>query len=501
MNKDQNFVNRRQFIKGASTALVGAAVLPLFDPNVVLAADGSLTVAITASVSSFSPANTKSHDAMAFTQAMFENLMEVDEDGQVKPCLATDYQVSNDGLTYTFNLRDDVYFHNGEKFTAADVKYSYDHVRDPKTKFMGRRFIWAPIKEVVVESPTRVKFLLKRPYWGMLLNMSKYMGVFQNQCVEKYGDKVWMNPVGIGTGPASFVKWRQNDFAEYKAHKKYWRKGVPAWKKLVIKTIPEDTTRVAFLMTNSVQIIAAPPAREFIALQKMPGITGGSRPTLGGQLTIEPNVNKKPWDDANFRIAVSKAIDREAIKKLYAGEFDPFAVVNGFTGWPRDEKANAHLEYDLASAKEYMAKSKYADGVETDIVIPATPYLVSIADAALLIQSQLKKIGVKINLRTLDTGSFWGKYKNNKTFDTTMVVMMTPPNPHYLFTQSYYTGAFIARGKGISIPEFDKMVDKTYTANSQAEFDRYIEQMQAFLAREAYGIVIGGAFAQNLWRS
>jgi len=497
-----SFITRRQFLKGTSAALVGTAISPILkNPNVALAADGSLTVAITASVASFSPANTKSHDAMAFTQAMFENLLEVDEDGKIQPSLATDYKMSDDGLTYTFNLRDDVYFHNGEKCTAVDVKYSYDHVRNPKSKFMSRRFLWTPIKEVIIESPTRVKFVLKRPYWGMLLNMSKYMGVFQNQCVEKYGEKIWMNPVGIGTGPASFVKWRQNDFAEYKAHAKYWRKGVPAWKKLVIKTIPENTTRVAFLMTNAVQIIAAPPAREFVALQKLPGITGGSRPTLGGQLTIEPNVNKKPWNDANFRIAVSKAIDREAIKELYAGEFDPFAVVNGFTGWPRNPEANAHLEYNLASAKEYMAKSKYAGGVETDIVIPSAPYLVPIADAALLVQSQLKKIGVNINLRTLDTGSFWGRYKDNSKFETTMVVMMTPPNPHYLFTQSYYTGAFIARGKGISIPEFDKMVDKTYTARNEAEFNSYIKQMQAFLAREAWGIVIGGAFAQNLWRN
>jgi peptide/nickel transport system substrate-binding protein len=497
-----NFITRRQFLKGTSAAIVGATVLPILkNPDVAMAADGSLTVAITASVSSFSPANQNNHDAMAFTQAMFENLLEVDEDGKIQPCLATDYAMSDDGLTYTFNLRDDVYFHNGARFTAEDVKYSYDHVRNPNTKFMGRRFVWAPIKEVVIESPTRVKFVLKSPNWGMMECMSKYMGVFQNQCVEKYGEKIWTNPVGIGTGPASFVKWRQNDFVEYKAHDKYWRKGVPAWNKLVIKTIPQNATRVAYLMTNEVQIIAAPPAREFVALQKMPGIKGGSRPTLGGQFTIEPNIKKKPWDDANFRIAVSKAIDREAIKELYAGEFDPFAVVNGFTGWPRNAKANAHLEYNLASAKEYMAKSKYAGGVETDIVIPSAPYLINIADAALLIQSQLKEIGVKVNLRTLDIGSFWGSFKDNAKYDTTMLVMMTPPTPQYLFFQAYYTGRFIAKGKGIALPEYDKLVDKAYTSRNEAEFNGYVEQMQAFLAQDAYGIVLGGAFVQNLWRN
>ena len=135
-------------------------------------------------------------------------------------------------------------------------------------------------------------------------------------------------------------------------------------------------------------------------------------------------------------------------------------------------KRTPHLEYNLDSAKEYMAKSKYAGGVETDIVIPATPYLVSIADAALLIQSQLKKIGVSINLRTLDTGSFWGRYKDNSKFDTTMVVMMTPPTPQYLFFQGYYTGRFICQGqRGSLCRNMTNWLTRPTASRNEAEFE------------------------------
>ena len=103
--------------------------------------------------------------------------MEIDTDGNVQPMLATDWTVSGDGLAYTFNLRDDVYFHNGQKMTAEDVKYSYDTVRDEKYK-LRRRSLWTPIKEVVIESPTRIRFDMAFPYNELPYLMTKYMGVW-----------------------------------------------------------------------------------------------------------------------------------------------------------------------------------------------------------------------------------------------------------------------------------------------------------------------------------
>ena len=148
--KDKSTVgeDRRSFLKKSAT-LAGASVLPWLSPEIALGAEKTLTLALPNNPSNFDPAHQSNHDAMACAQVVFENLCEIDTNGNVQPALATDWKVSPDGMTYWFNLRDDVYFHNGQKFTAEDVKYSYDTVRDKKYK-IRRRSLWAPIKDCLL---------------------------------------------------------------------------------------------------------------------------------------------------------------------------------------------------------------------------------------------------------------------------------------------------------------------------------------------------------------
>ena len=148
-------------------------------PAVAADAENTLTLALPNNPANFDPAHQANHDTMACSQVVFENLVEVDTNGNLQPMLATDWTVSDDGLTYTFNLRDDVFFHNGQKMTAEDVKYSYDTVRDKAYK-LRRRSLWTPIKEVVIESPTRIRFDMEFAYNELLYLMTKYMGVWPN---------------------------------------------------------------------------------------------------------------------------------------------------------------------------------------------------------------------------------------------------------------------------------------------------------------------------------
>ena len=158
-------------------------------------------------------------------------------------------------------------FHDGSKFTAEDVKYSYEYMLDPKNK-SARRSLFSPIQEIVIESPTRIVFKMKSPYRPWFQYMTKFMGIFPKGSREKIGDEGFKNaPVGVGTGPGAFVEWKQNDYLELKKHANYWRKGVPAWDRMVAKVVTEDAARVAYLMTNQAQIISSPPPREFERLK------------------------------------------------------------------------------------------------------------------------------------------------------------------------------------------------------------------------------------------
>ena len=146
-------------------------------PSLAIGADRTITLALPNNPANFDPAHQANHDTMACSQVVFENLIELDTDGNIQPMLAKEWSVSDDGMTYTFDLRDDVYFHNGQKMTAEDVKYSYDTVRDKKYK-LRRRSLWTPIKEVVIESPTRIRFDMEFPYNDLPKLMTKYMGVW-----------------------------------------------------------------------------------------------------------------------------------------------------------------------------------------------------------------------------------------------------------------------------------------------------------------------------------
>ena len=194
-------------------AASGASAATTLGTWSVEAGENVLTIAIPSNPVTFDPINAANHDAMVVSQTIFENLVQVDIDGKaLQPQLAVALpQVSADRLTYTFDLRDDVYFQDGQKLNADDVKYSFEYVLDPKNNAL-RRPLFNKIKTITVESPTRVKIELGELYRPWLFYMTKYMGIFPKGSREKHGaDFFKIGPVGVGTGPGIFVEWRQND--------------------------------------------------------------------------------------------------------------------------------------------------------------------------------------------------------------------------------------------------------------------------------------------------
>ena len=200
-------LTRRSFL--GTSAVAG---ISLFDPNIVLGADKILTIALPNNPSTLDPMQISNHDSMAVSNVVFENLLEVDLDGNVVPSLAHKMpEISDDQTIFKFDLRDDVVFHDGSKFSAEDVKYSYEYMLDPKNK-SARRTLFAPIQEIAIESPTRIIFKMKHPYRPWFQYMTKFMGIFPKGSREKLGDDAFKNaPVGVGTGPGAFVEWKQNE--------------------------------------------------------------------------------------------------------------------------------------------------------------------------------------------------------------------------------------------------------------------------------------------------
>jgi peptide/nickel transport system substrate-binding protein len=370
--------DRRGLLRGA---LLGgtAATLGVLTPARLLraapTAGTTLTVGIPGVSATMDPLNQINHDWMVTTQMVFENLVEFDIDGNLKPQLAAELPaISADGLTYDFKLREGVTFSNGQPFTAEDVKYSFDWLLDPANR-AARRPVFTRIREVTVVSPLQVRVTLSEPYSPWLAFLTKCMGIFPKGSREANGPDFFRGgPVGMGTGPAIFEEWKQNEYISLVRNPNYWRRGTPAWERLVVRQLPEDATRVAFIRTGQIDILSSPPPRDFERLKTVAGLHGASRPTLGGWFAFYMDNTKPPFDDVNLRRAISSAINRDVLaKNIYRGLLDPSAVPAPASAWWYDETADKAANFDLARAKSFLAVSRYASGTSIEVTIPSTP--------------------------------------------------------------------------------------------------------------------------------
>ena len=496
-----NHLNRRQILTVATGATASSLVLPSSLLHAQPNEGKTLTVALPSNPITIDPINQLNHDAMILGQTVFENLVENDLNGVLRPQLAKALPtISADKKVYTFELRDDVTFQNGGKLTAEDVKYSFDYLLDPAHK-AARRSIFTPISGVKALSDTKVEVTLSEPYGPWLYFLTKYMGIFPVGSREKHGDQYFRSsPVGVGTGYGVFEEWKPNDHISFRKNSNYWQKGLPHWDRLVVRMIPEDATRTSYLLTGKADIISAPPPREFTRMKTMQGITGGSRPTLGGCLILYTNNLKPPLDDVNFRKAIACAIDRKTIgEKIYYGLLDPASVPAPPRGWWFNPDADKELTYNMDRAREYLAKSKYPKGAEFDLSIQAEPYLLDTKDAAIVFQSELAKLGIKVNLKVYEFSVLIQQVIHGE-HSMAMQMFMSPGEASYLIQNCLTPGRVLSKSSNYNNPELNGLLQQAFAETEQAKLKEIYGKIQMIIARDAPSLYIGFVQASNLWR-
>lgn len=494
-----NFDRRQMLALGA-----GGAAVPLLPSQLLHAQPTSgktLTVVLPSNPITVDPINQLNHDAMILGQTVFENLVEYDVDGVLKPQLAKALPtISADKKSYVFDLREDVKFHNGQPMTAEDVKYSFDYLLDPANK-AARRSLFTRISKVTVLGPHKVQVDLSEPYGPWLYFLTKYMGIFPAGSRQQHGDDYFKSrPAGVGTGFGIFEEWKPNDYISFRKNPNYWRAGLPAWDRLVVRMIPEDATRVAYLLTGQVDIISAPPPREFNRLKTLPGVTGASRPTLGGALLMYTNNLKPPLDDVNFRKAIACAIDRKTIaEKVYYGLLDPTSVPAPPRGWWYNAEADKELDFNLDRAKEFLAKSKYPTGAELDISIQAEPYLLDTKDAAIFVQAQLAKIGIKANLKVYEFSVLIQQAIRGE-HQIALQVFMSPGEPSYIIQVCMTPDQVLSKSTGYNNPELNGLLAAAFAETDEAKLKELYGKIQMIAAKDAPLGILGYVHASNLWR-
>ena len=212
---------------------------------------------------SLDPITSTEGETFKITINIFENLVNYGaQDTTLHPGLAKSWDVSSDGLTYTFHLQKGVKFQDGTDFNADAVVFNFDRWMngdDKKfpyyTMFGGyKKDEGHVIKEVKALDENTVQFVLKRPMAPFLKNLAMSpFGIASPTAVKKYGDKFREHPVG--TGPFKFVEWKQNDRITIEKNPDYWQKGLPKLNKIIFRVIPENNARLNALSNGEIDVM------------------------------------------------------------------------------------------------------------------------------------------------------------------------------------------------------------------------------------------------------
>lgn len=353
---------------------------------------------------------------------IFDNLVEFKPGTtEVQPALAESWDVSDDGLEFTFNLRSGVEFHDGTPFNAEAVKFSFDrqmledhpYYDHGPWKYFAGMGMGDIINEIVVVDDVTVKFVLNKPEAPFIANLAMdFAAIVSPTAVEKYDEEFSSNPVG--TGPFKLVSWTKDDSIVLEANRDYWGEG-PYLDRLILRVIPDATARYLALKNGEVDVIDFPSAEDLELMEEDPNIELIQQPGLNvGYIAM--NVEKEPFGSKLVRQAMNYAINKEDIIDAVYGSAGRVAH-NPIppTIWSYNDEIDPY-PYDPEKAKELLAEAGYPDGFTTDLwAMPvARPYNPNARRIAEIVQAQLAEIGVDIEIVSYDWGTYLDRTDNGE---------------------------------------------------------------------------------------
>ncbi len=329
--------------------------------------------------------------------------------GLYTPSLAESFTQSKDGLTYEFVIRKGAKFHNGEPVTAADVKFSFERYKGSGSKILKER-----VREVQAVDAGRVRFHLREP-WGDFMSFYGTTAtgagwIVPRAYVEKVGEDGFKK-APIGAGPYRFVSFNPGIELVMEAFEGYWRK-VPNVKRLVYRSLPEETTRAAALKNGEVDIaylLTGPVAED---IQRSPGFKLVSRKVSPAVFWLDlPDQwdPKSPWHDKRVRLAASHAIDRQALNQA---ETLGFSFPTGSL-IPRALEFSKFFEpdaFDPQKARRLLAEAGFPNGFDAGDLYPWPPYS-SMGEA---LGAYLQAVGIRTKIRTMERAALATAWREKK---------------------------------------------------------------------------------------
>ncbi|MBT0768698.1 ABC transporter substrate-binding protein [Kineosporia sp. J2-2] len=443
-------------------------------------AGGDLTIARTGqNVSDLDPVAETLTSNNAYTlDKIFDTLVTQDGDGQLQPSLATEWETSSDGLTWTFTLRDGVKFSNGDALTAKDVVYSIER----HLKVGGALPLSAPIKTVKAVNDTTVEITLKTAYTPLATELATFASsIVPDDLDGKSATEFFADPVG--TGPFKVGTWDKNGSSfELVKNDNYWQTGKPYLNSVTYTTVSDDNSLVQQLQGQQVDVITDVPPANVAALKAN---TALSVDTVGSfnQDEVFFNTSTGPFADRDLRRAVAQAVDRASLTATTT-----FGTgTTGTTYIPAnvrysDQNADV-LKYDVAAAKADLEKAGAAGTTVTLLVESGSQ---TRGQQAQIIQDALKQIGLTVEIKQQDSATFWTTFPaKDYEFALTTVIADTGDPDNITYWQVDSNGVSDSFHTGYQNAEVDKLAAQGRETPDGDERKGVYEKIQDLVSQDS----------------
>jgi len=440
-----------------------------------VAAEGELRYAlhVTLAAKWLDPAETEAFATPFMVMyAVHDALVKPMPAGMTTPSLAESWSEAKDHLSYTFTLRKNAKFHDGSPVTAEDVKFSWERYKGASATLLKEK-----VKDVQVVSPTQARFVLREPWPDFMLfygtTASGAGWIVPKHYVEKVGEDGFKR-APIGAGPYKVVSFTPGVEIVMEAFDEYWRKA-PGVKRLVMRSMTEETTRAAALKGGEVDIaylLSGPVAEE---IKRTPGYQLKA-PLLSGAFWLElPDQwdPKSPWHDRRVRLAANHAVDRQGVNQA---ETLGFSRLTGSI-IPRIFQFALSVEppaYDPARAKKLLAEAGYANGFDAGDFYPFPPYN-SMGEA---IQSQLQAVGIRSRLRTMERAAYFSAWREKKLHGVIKVITAAFGNAATRLEPYATKNGVYAYG---SLPEIDDLYARQARELDPKKREAMVHQVQQII--------------------
>ncbi len=436
---------------------------------------GTLRVGLSADPAELDPHKTSLTAAWHVLEHIYEGLVTTNAALEPVPVLAEEWEISEDGLTYTFKLRQGVTFHNGREFVADDVKYSYERILDPETASPNVSELGS-IETIEVVDPSTVIITLSAPDSSFLAKlMGTSIAIVPKEEVEANGD---LMQVAVGTGPFQFVEYVPNSVVTLERYPDYWEEGKPYLDGLEMQIVPDNTSRTTALVTGTVDFIEYAPVQDLPIFESDETIkVAGDQNTNIRYMAI--NVSREPFTDVRVRQAIAMVIDRGPI--IDSAVFGAGTATNilfpesYWAGFPSEIP-----EPDIEGAKQLLAEAGYPDGFKTSILSWAQYAFLS--NAAIVIQEQLKQIGIEAELELQENAIYLENYFAGN-FDLSVTGTSAYVDPNDVVLANFGTGES-NNGIGYSNPEMDELIAQAMEETDQAERAKIYRRIQEIILED-----------------